>query len=144
MLAVLHTTSSTPYRTLSQTLYIDDAYLHRINCFICYIFTSSFRHTHHHFPLVSIISFHLMKHQMAWKKKEKKCHFPSNPRYGVKNSPTPNDLQALGDCQILKTQLLDCLPQRSAPPPNEDHSFLCLSSKPRWHTIIHGELQRFG
>jgi hypothetical protein len=31
--------------------------------------------------------------------------------------------KALGDCQMLNTQLLDCLLQRSAPPPNEETRF---------------------
>jgi hypothetical protein len=61
--------------------------------------------------------------KMAKKKKEKKCHFPTNPRYGVRINPTPNDLQALGDRQMLNSRLLDCLLQRSAPPPNEDTPF---------------------
>jgi hypothetical protein len=60
---------------------------------------------------------------MARKKKEKKRHFPTDPRYGVKISPTPNDLKALGDRQMLNTQLLDCLLQHSAPPPNEETCF---------------------
>ena len=49
--------------------------------------------------------------------------FPTDPRYGVKISPTPNHLKALGDRQMLKTQLLDCLLQRSTPPPNEETRF---------------------
>ena len=61
--------------------------------------------------------------KMAKKKKEKKCHFPTDPRYGVRINPTPNDLQALGDRQMLNSRLLDCLLQRSAPPPNEDTPF---------------------
>ena len=60
---------------------------------------------------------------MAKKKKEKKCHFPTDPRYGVRINPTPNDLQALGDRQMLNSRLLDCLLQRSAPPPHEDTPF---------------------
>ena len=32
----------------------------------------------------------------ARKKKENKCHFPTDPCYGVKISPTSNDLKALG------------------------------------------------
>jgi hypothetical protein len=43
----------------------------------------------------------------------------NDPRYGVKISPTLNDLKALGDRQMLITQLLDCLLQRSTPPLNE-------------------------
>jgi hypothetical protein len=59
---------------------------------------------------------------MARKKKEKKRHFPTNPHYGVKISPTPNDLKLLGDCQMLNTQLIDCILQLSAPP-NEETCF---------------------
>jgi hypothetical protein len=60
---------------------------------------------------------------MARKKKEKKRYFPTDPRYGVKISPTPNDLKALGDRQMLNSHLLDCLLQRSAPPPIEETRF---------------------
>jgi hypothetical protein len=57
---------------------------------------------------------------MVKKKNEKKCHFPTDPRYDMRISPAPN-LQALGDDhQMLNTQLLDCLLQHSAPPPNGD------------------------
>ena len=57
------------------------------------------------------------------KKKEKKCHFPTDPRYGVRISPTPDDLQALLDRQMLDSRLLDCLLQYSVPPLNEDTPF---------------------
>ena len=110
-------------RTLSQILYLDNTYFHRIHCFICCIFRSKFGHTHQQFSLVSIISFQLTKHQTARKKKEKKCHFPTKSCYGVKISPTPNDLKALGDCQMLNTELLDCLLQHSTSPPNEETHF---------------------
>ena len=68
-------------------------------------------------------SFHFISLNTKWQgstKKEKKRHFPTNPHYGMKIYPTPNDLKALGDCQMLNTQLLDCLLQSSAPPPNEE------------------------
>jgi hypothetical protein len=32
---------------------------------------------------------------MAKKEKEKKCHFPTNARCGMRFSPTPDDLLAL-------------------------------------------------
>jgi hypothetical protein len=98
--------------------------LHTISsCFICYIFTSNFGHTHDHFSWVSVTSFHFTKHQLARKKKEKKCHFPTDPHYCLKISSTPNDLKALGDCKMLNTQLLDCLIQCSAPPPPNEETF---------------------
>jgi hypothetical protein len=53
---------------------------------------------------------------MARKKKEKRRHFPTDPRYGVKISPRPNDLKALGDRQMLSNQ-------RFAPPLNEETRF---------------------
>ncbi len=120
---VLYTISSTQYRPFSQIMYPDNTYLHLIHCFIHYIFTSNFGRTDHRFSLVSIISFHLTKHQMARTKKEKKSHFPTDPRYGVKISPTLNDFKALGDRQMLNTQLLDCLLQRSTPPLNKETRF---------------------
>ena len=57
-------------------------------------------------------SFHFISQntKMAREKKEMKHHFSSNPHYGMKISPIPNDLQARGDRQMLNTQLLDCLP----------------------------------
>jgi hypothetical protein len=66
---------------------------------------------------------------MTRKKKEKKRHISVTfqpihvMRYGVKISQTPNDLKALGDRQTLNTQLLDCLLQRSAPPPITETRF---------------------
>ena len=56
------------------------------------------------------------------KKKQQGCHFPTDPRYGVRISPTPDDLQALGDRKMLTSRLLDCLLQFSAPPPNDANS----------------------
>jgi hypothetical protein len=57
------------------------------------------------------------------KKKKQGCHFPSNPRFAVRISPAQDDLQALGDREMLSSRLLDCLIQRSAPPPDLESPF---------------------
>jgi hypothetical protein len=44
------------------------------------------------------------------------CHFPGDPRFGVRLDPSTDDVSALTNRQMLSTRLLDILIQRASPP----------------------------
>jgi hypothetical protein len=45
--------------------------------------------------------------------------FPGDPRYERWISPSQEELEALSENDFLSTNLLDCILQRTAPPPEE-------------------------
>ena len=77
LLPVLYTIASTQYRTLSQILYLDDTYLHRIYCFIRYIFTSNFGH--HTTTFLWSPSFHFISRNTKWQGRKKRRNVTFQP-----------------------------------------------------------------
>jgi hypothetical protein len=61
-----------------------------------------------------------LKNTMGKTTTKQQTHFPGDPRYGIRLSPLPQDVKALGDRAMLITRLLDCLIQRAAAPPPAD------------------------
>ena len=50
------------------------------------------------------------------------CHFPGDPRFGVRLYPSTDDVNALRNREMLSTRLLDCLIQRASPPKSSSRS----------------------